>query len=118
MPSTRRRRDQCTSDDRRHRAAKVGMVCSSTCRRMPVECAGGRTVMAMLGCNQWMCAMVLDLTAMTHFGVLRRWRFFLHELHNGHWVSVARGPPEVIVDAWGVGEVRSCMLCKPGFPIA
>lgn len=31
-----------------------------------------------------------------------RWRFFLHELRNGHWVSVARGPPEAIVDAWGV----------------
>ena len=31
----------------------------------------------------------------------------MHELRNGHWVSVARGPPEVIVDAWGVGEART-----------
>jgi len=30
----------------------------------------------------------------------RRWRFVLQELGNGHWVSVARGPPEDIVDAW------------------
>ncbi|EIE24817.1 4'-phosphopantetheinyl transferase [Coccomyxa subellipsoidea C-169] len=29
-----------------------------------------------------------------------RWRFFLQELSDGHWVSVARGPPENIVDAW------------------
>ena len=31
-----------------------------------------------------------------------RWRFVLQELGNGHWVSVARGPPEDIVDAWQV----------------
>ena len=31
---------------------------------------------------------------------LRRWRFHLQELTDGHWVSVARGPPENIVDAW------------------
>ncbi|KAK9846417.1 hypothetical protein WJX81_003371 [Elliptochloris bilobata] len=30
----------------------------------------------------------------------QRWRFTLQELGNGHWVSVARGPPEDIVDAW------------------
>ncbi|CAL5226778.1 g9635 [Coccomyxa viridis] len=29
-----------------------------------------------------------------------RWRFHLQELTDGHWVSVARGPPENIVDAW------------------
>ena len=29
-----------------------------------------------------------------------RWRFHLQELSDGHWVSVARGPPENIVDAW------------------
>lgn len=32
--------------------------------------------------------------------VAHRWRFFLQELSDGHWVSVARGPPENIVDAW------------------
>eukprot|EP00884_Botryococcus_braunii_P009141 jgi/Botrbrau1/18228/Bobra.53_1s0084.1 len=31
---------------------------------------------------------------------LSRWRFFLQELGGKHWVSVARGPPEDIVDAW------------------
>ena len=31
---------------------------------------------------------------------MHRWRFFLQELTDGHWVSVARGPPENIVDAW------------------
>ncbi|GMH38682.1 hypothetical protein BSKO_06566 [Bryopsis sp. KO-2023] len=28
-----------------------------------------------------------------------RWRFHLEELRGGHWVSVARGPPEAAVDA-------------------
>jgi hypothetical protein len=45
--------------------------------------------------------------------VLCRWRFFLHELRNGHWVSTARGPPEVIVDAWGVGEAHICHVVRP-----
>lgn len=30
-----------------------------------------------------------------------RWRFYLQELGDGHWISVSRGPPEDIVDAWG-----------------
>ncbi|KAI3430442.1 hypothetical protein D9Q98_005037 [Chlorella vulgaris] len=29
------------------------------------------------------------------------WTFHLHELGNGHWVSVARAPPSAVVDAWG-----------------
>jgi 4'-phosphopantetheinyl transferase len=30
------------------------------------------------------------------------WAFHLHELGRGHWVSVARAPLSVVVDAWGV----------------
>lgn len=31
-----------------------------------------------------------------------QWIFHLHELGNpGHWISVARGPLQAIVDAWG-----------------
>ena len=30
-----------------------------------------------------------------------RWHFYLQELSGGHWISVSRGPPEDIVDAWG-----------------
>ena len=29
------------------------------------------------------------------------WAFFLHQLGNEHWVSVARAPVTAIVDAWG-----------------
>jgi len=29
------------------------------------------------------------------------WSFYLHPLPNGHWVSVARGPPDSITDAHG-----------------
>ena len=35
------------------------------------------------------------------FALLIRWRFYLQELGDGHWISVSRGPPEDIVDAWG-----------------
>ena len=35
------------------------------------------------------------------FPLLNRWRFYLQELGDGHWISVSRGPPEDIVDAWG-----------------
>ena len=38
-----------------------------------------------------------------------RWRFTLQELGKGHWVSVARGPPEDIVDAWQVLQAHACM---------
>jgi len=31
----------------------------------------------------------------------RGWAFSLHALPRGHWVSVARGPPDQIVDAYG-----------------
>ncbi|GAB4820177.1 hypothetical protein N2152v2_007223 [Parachlorella kessleri] len=30
-----------------------------------------------------------------------RWAFFVQELGRGHYVSVARGPLEAVVDAWG-----------------
>ncbi|CAK0884873.1 unnamed protein product [Prorocentrum cordatum] len=30
-----------------------------------------------------------------------RWRFFLHRLGEDHWVTVARGPPEDVVDGEG-----------------
>ena len=30
-----------------------------------------------------------------------RWRFTLNCVGKGHWVSVARGPPEAAVDALG-----------------
>ena len=33
------------------------------------------------------------------------WAFRLHELGKGHWVSVARGPLEAVVDRWGVGRL-------------
>ena len=29
------------------------------------------------------------------------WRFDIQPLRNGHWVSVARGPPEAAIDAFG-----------------
>mmetsp|Transcript_22055 Transcript_22055/g.61211 ORF Transcript_22055/g.61211 Transcript_22055/m.61211 type:complete len:319 (-) Transcript_22055:257-1213(-) len=32
---------------------------------------------------------------------LDKWKFFLHELPGGHWLSVARGPATDIVDAHG-----------------
>eukprot|EP00877_Chromochloris_zofingiensis_P014382 jgi/Chrzof1/9198/Cz03g39160.t1 len=34
-----------------------------------------------------------------------RWRMMLHQLPNRHWVAVARGPPEAVVDAFGVRPV-------------
>jgi 4'-phosphopantetheinyl transferase len=33
-----------------------------------------------------------------------RWRFHLHRLGRGHWVSVGRAPLEAVVDAWGVSR--------------
>lgn len=41
------------------------------------------------------------------------WTFHLHELGNGHWVSVARAPPCAVVDAWGVRLpcLPACMAC-------
>ena len=47
----------------------------------------------------------------------RRWRFFLQELANGHWVSVARGPPENIVDAWRefTGTLEAPVIPIPEF---
>lgn len=30
-----------------------------------------------------------------------RWGFFLHDVGHRHWISVARGPPEDVVDAFG-----------------
>ena len=43
--------------------------------------------------------------------LLRRWRFALQELGKGHWASVARGPPEDIVDAWQVLQAHACGVC-------
>ena len=40
--------------------------------------------------------MAIESSWMTH-----RWAFHSQRLSGGHWVSVARGPPEDIVDAWG-----------------
>ena len=31
-----------------------------------------------------------------------RWRFYLEELDNHHWIATARGPPECIEDPLGV----------------
>src|SRR5579875_3387314 len=81
------------------------------------------------------CTLPLSLVAATSDGLpaevsaaaVRRWRFFLQELAHGHWVSVARGPPENIVDAWreftGTLEqpvipvpefqARACVHCMP-----
>lgn len=33
--------------------------------------------------------------------VSQDWCFYVHELSDGHWASIARGPPEAIVDAHG-----------------
>ena len=38
-----------------------------------------------------------------------RWRFSSQELGDSHWVSVACGPLDAIVDAWGV-RFRSLSL--------
>lgn len=44
----------------------------------------------------------------------RKWRFYMEELGNRHWVSVARGPPSDIVDAHGEfkGQFR-----RPEIPV-
>jgi len=33
---------------------------------------------------------------------MRQWGFYVQDLSEGHWISVARGPPSDIVDAHGV----------------
>lgn len=39
--------------------------------------------------------------------MLCRWKFYVHSLGRGHIVSVALGPPEDVVDAWGVRSLYS-----------
>ena len=48
-----------------------------------------------------------------------RWRFFLQELPNGHWVSVARGPPDNIVDALQefTGTLEQPVIPAPAFQV-
>ena len=48
-----------------------------------------------------------------------RWRFFLQELASGHWVSVARGPPDNIVDAWQefTGTLEQPVIPAPKFQV-
>ena len=40
-----------------------------------------------------------------------RWRLHLHELGADHWASVARAPPDAVVDAWGVSGSRAACRC-------
>jgi hypothetical protein len=44
--------------------------------------------------------------------LLCRWRVVLQRLPNRHWVAVARGSPEAVVDAHGVGH--STAQCSAG----
>ncbi len=41
-----------------------------------------------------------------------RWRFAIQMLGEQHVVSVALGPPEDVVDAWGVSCHQSCPSCQ------
>ena len=50
---------------------------------------------------------LMQLKAVWH----ARWRFSSQELGGSHWVSVARGPLDAIVDAWGV-SLSPCMLIE------
>ncbi len=46
---------------------------------------------------------------------LSRWRFSSQEFAEGHWVSVALGPLDAIVDAWGVSLLAvplSKLICN------
>ena len=49
-----------------------------------------------------------------------RWRFHLQELTDGHWVSVARGPPETIVDAWQefTGTLKEPVIATARFQVS
>ena len=49
-----------------------------------------------------------------------RWRFHLQELTDGHWVSVARGPPETIVDAWQefTGTLKEPIIATARFQVS
>lgn len=44
---------------------------------------------------------------------LCRWRFCIHTVSKGHIVSVALGPPEDVVDAWGVSFLTDGPVMHP-----
>ena len=55
----------------------------------------------------------LLLLTTTPFGVGDRWTSTVQLLGDNHWVSVVRGPPDAVVDAWGVRSYAKPLRAQP-----